>query len=115
MKIGKNIKTIAVVLGVLAIILASLMPPLEAARLVFGGFYVIILPGLLLTYALFENNELDFVERLPFAFGFSLVIVSLLVFNLGQIGMWISAWSILGVITVLNVVAIGIILKKHST
>mgnify|MGYP001587698437 CR=1 FL=1 len=113
MKIVENLKITVATLVVLAIILMVWMPPLGSLRLVFGGFYVIIVPGLLMTYAFFKNEELNFVERLHFALALSIVKVSLLIFNLGRIGMWINAINILGVVTLVNGAALLIILWRN--
>lgn len=51
--------------------------PLVYARYVFGGVFVLFLPGFSLIKALFGSKELDSVERLALSIGLSLALVPL--------------------------------------
>jgi hypothetical protein len=51
--------------------------PLVYARYVFGGVFVLFLPGFSLIKALFGSKELDSIERLALSIGLSLALVPL--------------------------------------
>ena len=44
-------------------------------KAVFGAFYLLFLPGLLLTYCIFKKGELNILERIGLSIGLSVVIV----------------------------------------
>jgi len=55
---------------------------LESLRISFGSFYVLFLPGFILTYVFFK--ELDIIERIALSFALSIAIVPLIVFYLNK-------------------------------
>lgn len=114
MKIEKLTQNIGLFLLFSTAVLTLWIRPFEAFRLVFGGFYILFVPGLIMTYAFFEEKELSLLERFPFAFGLSLVTVALTVFSLFRAGMVISTWTILAVVTGLSLLAGGIVFLKHK-
>ena len=88
---------------------------LESLRIVFGGFYVLFLPGYFLTHLFFPkklNNKegIDFIERLALSFALSIAIVPLIVFYLNLIGMKINTLSafltILGIMLIISIIMI---------
>lgn len=114
MKKVKAAQQFGLALVFLTIVLTLWVRPLEAARLVFGGFYILFVPGLIMTYAFFDEKELTIFERFPFAFGLSLVTVSLTTFSLFRAGMMISPWTILAVVTGLSLLAAGVAFMKQK-
>jgi len=58
----------------LAIVLGFLLVP-GAARVVFGLTLVLFVPGFTLVYALFNDDEIDGVERAALSIGLSICIV----------------------------------------
>lgn len=115
MKIIKAACIHFLVLIVLTVLVSIWSTPLEAFRAIFGGFYILLLPGLVLTYVFFDENDLAFFERLPFGFALSLATVPLVIFPLFRLGMEMNPWTILGPITGLIFVECVIILirKRH--
>lgn len=90
----------------LALLLSVWIPFVEAFRAVFGGFYVVMVPGLAMTFALFRNKELNWLERLPFGFALSMVSVPLVVFSLSHAGVSVNAITTLLVTTGLTGMAL---------
>lgn len=97
-----------------AIILGFLLVP-GAARLVLGISLVLFIPGFTMVYALFNDDEIDDIERVALSFGLSICIVvfdGLLLnytpkgLSLDQIVISLSAIS--GIFT-----AIGYYRRKH--
>lgn len=61
-----------------------------AFRVVFGSFYILVLPGLVLTYVVFGSRQIDMIERIVLSFALSISVVPLLVFYLNRIGVKIN-------------------------
>ena len=79
--ISKN--WIYVVLGLLVLaLLISLFNPTftESLRIVFGGFYILFLPGFAIVHLFFKDREL--IEKIALSFALSIAIVPLTVFYL---------------------------------
>lgn len=53
---------------------------LQIIRIIFGSIFVLFLPGLTWSYAFFQKNEIDIIERIALSFGLSISIVPLTVF-----------------------------------
>lgn len=104
-------------LVILSLFLTIWMPVEEAFRAVFGGAYLLFAPGLAIMYACFGDGEMTLLERIPIAFGLSLVTVSLLNFSLLRLGMPINPWTILAVTTGIVIVAVLIrsVLPKRTS
>ena len=111
---AKIIGRILVSLIIFSLSISVWVPIQEAFRVVFGGFYVLIAPGLVMTYAFFKNEEIHFFERFPFAYAFSLTTVPLTVFSLFRLGMTINAWTILASITGLIILALMIVTLNRT-
>lgn len=67
----------------------------QSFRIIFGSFYVLFLPGLVLTFVFFPvknqgKKDIDIIERIALSFALSIAIVPLLVFYLNLIGMKIN-------------------------
>jgi uncharacterized membrane protein len=55
----------------------------EVIKIVFGSIFVLFLPGLSLSFALFpKKDEIDLVERVALSFGLSIASLPLLIFYL---------------------------------
>lgn len=52
----------------------------EIVRLIFGGLFVLFVPGLAWSYVFFLRKNIDWIERLALAFGLSIALVPLSVF-----------------------------------
>lgn len=115
----KTIKNLGIIIGsliVFALFISIWVPILEAFRAVFGSFYVLIAPGLVMTYALFRKKEFSFIERVPIGFGISIVIMPVLVMGLSQIGMPVNAWTIILVVTcVIGLAGIGALIQSKKS
>ncbi len=107
-------------LGMLAGLLAGFgaaalwFPPFQAFRLVFGTFFVLFLPGLVMSFVFFpgaasltrfeegsetEHNEppsLDWIERITLAFALSLSVVPLSIYATNRLGLAITSTSVFG-------------------
>jgi len=77
-------------LSVFSLVLGIFWKWQMAFRVVFGSFYILVLPGLVLTYLVFGSKQIDFIERTALSFALSISIVPLLVFYLNRIGIKIN-------------------------
>jgi uncharacterized membrane protein len=120
----RNIWTISIFLASLVTlsILISLLTTqtlLSSFRIVLGSFYVLFLPGFVLSYIFFpktkefdEKNEekgtIDWIERIALSFTLSIAIVPLVMFYLNLIGIKIntlnSFLTILGILIISSLV-----------
>jgi len=57
----------------------------ESARIVFGSFYALFLPGFIISFIVFPSPEIDWIERIALSFALSIAIVPLVVFYLNLI------------------------------
>lgn len=64
---------------------------MESLRIVFGSFYVLFLPGFIISFIFFSSNQIDWIERIALSFALSIAIVPLAIFYLNLIGLKISA------------------------
>lgn len=102
-----------IVLEILSIILglASELTYLESSRVVFGSVFVLFLPGFVWSFVFFpskpsyEENGIDFIERIALSFALSIAIVPLVVFYLNLIGLKIGLWNTFFV--VLGLIVLG--------
>ena len=83
-------------------------------RIIFGSIYVLFLPGFVLTFAFFENNEIDVIERIALSFALSIAVVPLLVFYLNLVGMRIDVLSVSLVIAFVIFAGLGLIWWKNK-
>lgn len=58
---------------------------ITSLRIILGLPFILYLPGLVLTFVLWEKNEIDFIQRSAFALLFSLVLVPLVAFYLNYL------------------------------
>ncbi len=111
---------VIVLLNLLSIALTLFTPLsyLESLRITFGSFYVLFLPGFILSFIFFpKNKDIEVIERLALSFALSISVVPLAVFYLNLIGVKISLLSsfftILAII-VLSLIIIYVRLKKNK-
>lgn len=106
----KKILKIMGILLTISLLLSGLLclwfPWIEAFRMVFGGVYVLFIPGLFLTYALWGDEKITSIERFVFSFTFSLALVPIFMYLLHWIGIKTNVLSILSIITTMNLVLI---------
>ena len=56
------------------------MTALEVLRLIFGGLFVLFVPGFAWSYVFFKRKNIDGIERIALSFGLSIALVPLSVF-----------------------------------
>lgn len=56
------------------------MTAVEVLRLIFGGLFVLFIPGLAWSYVFFLRKNIDWIERIALSFGLSIALVPLSVF-----------------------------------
>ena len=93
----------------------------QSIRVVFGGFYMLFLPGFVLSYVFFpktrrfdasesgkEKNkqEIDWIERIALSFALSIAVVPLGIFYLNLLGIRIT--PINSFLTVLGIILVGL-------
>ena len=77
----------------------------EILRLIFGGLFVLFIPGLAWSYVFFLRKNIDWIERLALSFGLSIALVPLSVFWLN----WLFDMKINLLSTLLTVVGLVVI------
>src|SRR4030042_5367013 len=83
----------------------------EAFRLVFGLFYVLFLPGYVLTYVFFKNKKINWITRITFSLGLSIAVVPMSVFYLNLLGVEITDLNvalIIGLIIIFSSIWVGV-------
>lgn len=63
-------------------------------RIIFGGIFVLFVPGFVWSYVFFTRKQIDWIERLALSFGLSIVLVPITVF-------WLN-WLFHMKLTILN-------------
>jgi uncharacterized membrane protein len=57
----------------------------EILRMIFGGLFVLFIPGLAWSYVFFLRKNIDWIERVTISFGLSIALVPLSVFWLNWV------------------------------
>ena len=124
----KNWSLIVGSLAVISLVLTIWMPFLSSLRIVFGSFYVLFLPGYILTYIFFpakeqerlrlalkknEEDGIDMIERIALSFALSIAIVPLVVFYLNLIGIKINFLNTFLTILAIILISLACIYKKN--
>lgn len=106
--------SVALAFIILAIILSISLHwgILESLRIVFGTLYVVFVPGMLLTYVFFDENEVDMLERVTLGITLSLAVVPLMMFLLNRMGVKINTLTVFLEIFGLIFLSIGIIIFR---
>lgn len=79
----------------------------ETVRAIVGAVYVLLVPGLALSFALFSRGAVDWIERVALSFALSIAVVPLVAFYLNLAGVKIGALNVVlevAAITVLGLV-----------
>jgi uncharacterized membrane protein len=92
------------------------MSILEVSRIIFGGMFVLFLPGFAWSFVFFTRKNIDLIERIALSFGLSIALVPLSVFWLNwlfymKISILNTSLTVCGLIIV---AAIYIIARKQS-
>jgi LPXTG-motif cell wall-anchored protein len=87
----------------------------DILRLVFGGAFVLVTPGLAWSYVFFARKEIDWIERTALSLGLSLALVPIAVFWLN----WIFHTGVTEVKTLVTVaglvlLAAGLIIVRRK-
>lgn len=91
------------------------MDLLSLTRMILGSIFVLFIPGFAWTFAFFEKNEIDAIERIALSFGFSVALVPLTVFCLNShFHVKITGISSFAVILILTAIPLGYIYLRDS-
>lgn len=102
------------ILITLLLIIFAKFDLLGALRIVFGSFFILFLPGYIISFILYpdikniNNKGIDYLERIVLSFALSISIIPLVVFYLHLIGMKITNLNVL--ITTIGVIIISLII-----
>jgi uncharacterized membrane protein len=87
---------------------------LDIVRMIFGGIFVLFVPGFCWSFLFFKRKSIDSIERIALSFGLSIALVPLIVFWLNWIfDMRITELSV--VLTICGISVLAIILHKTTT
>jgi uncharacterized membrane protein len=82
--------------------------------MIFGGIFVLFVPGFCWTFLFFKRKSIDIIERIALSFGLSIALVPLTVFWLNWIfDMRITELNV--ILTVCGLSLLAIILYKTKT
>jgi uncharacterized membrane protein len=56
------------------------MNAMEALRIIFGGLFILFVPGFTWSYVFFFRKKIDWIERIALSFGLSIALVPLCIF-----------------------------------
>jgi len=113
-KILKYIGGVILGLAIFSLIISIWLGVQQSFRIVFGSFYILFLPGLVLTFAFFGKKEIDIIERIALSFALSIAVVPLLVFYLNLIGMKIDVLNVILVVFLVIMGGFGIMLWQKE-
>jgi len=102
-------------LGLISIIISlTSLTFTESVRAVFGSFYVLFLPGFIISYIFFSGKEIDWIERIALSFALSIAIVPLFVFYLNLIGIKINIINSTLEIAAIIIISLAILYLKSK-
>ena len=87
----------------------------ESMRIVFGGVYVLFLPGFVLSFLFFGGRQIDWTERIALSFALSIAVVPLAVFYLNLIGVKINLLNSFLTVLVIIIVSAGILYWRRKS
>lgn len=76
-------------------------------------FYVLILPGFILSYVIADKRAIDLVERVALSIALSISVIPLFVFYLSELGVKVTTLSVLIEILLIVVFSSTILLIKR--
>ena len=98
---------------VLSLILTIFLGIEVSFRVVFGSFYILVLPGLALTYGGFGFRQIDMIERIVLSFALSISVVPLLVFYLNRLGIKINFLNVLWEVALIVAAGLAIVYWRY--
>jgi len=113
-KILKYIGGVILGLAIFSLIISIWLGVQQSFRIIFGSFYILFLPGLVLTFAFFGKKEIDIIERIALSFALSIAVVPLLVFYFNLIGMKIDVLNVILVVFLVIMGGFGIMLWQKE-
>jgi len=113
-KILKYIGGVILGLAIFSLIISIWLGIQQSFRIIFGSFYILFLPGLVLTFAFFGKKEIDIIERIALSFALSIAVVPLLVFYFNLIGMKIDVLNVILVVFLVIIGGFGIMLWQKE-
>lgn len=87
---------------------------LAVMSMVVGAVYVLVLPGVALSFAFLRRREVDVIERVALSFALSIAVVPLVVFYLNLMGVRVSRLNVLLEVLAVIVVALFIAWRRGS-
>ena len=130
MRIKKSVRNSLIVVILMLVLslglgLFTFLGMLESFRIVFGSFYVLFLPGFVISYLFFpktcdfdsmneEKGQIDWIERAALSFALSIAIVPLAVFYLNLIGVRINLINSSSIILGIIIISLGILYWKNK-
>ncbi len=91
------------------------MSALDLLRIVFGGLFILFVPGLSWSYVFFARKNIDWMERAALAFGLSIALVPIVVFWLYFIfHLKITLLSTCLTVSGLTVLAVVVVLVRRK-
>jgi uncharacterized membrane protein len=87
----------------------QMMAAWDVIRGALGAVYVLLVPGLALSFALFARRAIDWIERVALSFALSIAVVPLVAFYLNLIGVKIATISVMLEVAAVTVVAIAVV------
>jgi uncharacterized membrane protein len=92
------------------------MSTLEILRIIFGGLFVLFVPGFAWSFIFFPKGKIDWIERITLSFGLSIALVPLSVFWLNWLfHVGIDLLNTTLIVLGLTVIPIFYILISRST
>lgn len=89
------------------------MSVLDILRIIFGGIFVLFIPGFCWSFLFFKRKSIDLIERIALSIGLSIALVPLTVFWLNWIfDMRITELSVILTVCGLSVLALILNHKK---
>ncbi len=107
-KLLKYIGLSIALLLLLSVLLSFVLSFVESLRLVFGTAFLLIVPGLVWSFVIWNSNTIKLFERALFSIALSIFLVPLIVFLFNKTGLSINALNVF--IECSGVVVIGLLI-----
>ncbi|MDD5039763.1 MAG: hypothetical protein PHY34_01305 [Patescibacteria group bacterium] len=95
-----------------SLIISLWIPLIQAMKITFGTFTVIVLPGISWTWVFYEKREIDFIERIIISIALSIAFIPLLLYILKKLKMEMSLFTILIAIGISFISGIAVLFIK---
>jgi len=100
---------------IISLILSIWKPLIFSFRVVFGSFYFLFLPGLVLSFSFFNKEEIDIIERIALSFALSISVIPLFVFYLNLAGIKINLLNVFLITTAIIILGLILLWTKRKT